>query len=115
MAELTVQNTLITGIQKATLVAAAASGDTFDNDGKTWIEVNNGGAGAITVTALGQKSLPISTSADKAMSVPAGEIWLMGPFPVGIYNTDGANEVSITYSGVTSVTVGAFTVNDLYN
>lgn len=115
MAELTVQNVVLTGAQKATLVSAAAAGDTFDNDGKTWFEITNGDASPMTVTVVGQKTLPTGASASKAIAIPAGETWLVGPFPVGIYNTDGANEVSITYSSVTSLTIGAFTVNDLYN
>ena len=115
MAELTVQNILLTGAAEAALVAATLAGDKFDNDGKTYFKVNNGGAGAITVTIKGQKTLPTGASADKTISVGIGLIFLIGPFPVGIYNTDGSNEVEVTYSGVTTVTVGAFSVNDQNN
>lgn len=115
MAELVVQNILLAGVVEATLVAAAAAGDTFDNDGKTYFRVNNGGGAPITVTIVGQKTLPTGASADKAISVTNGTIQIIGPFPVGIYNTDGANEVAVTYSDVTTVTVGAFSVNDQNN
>lgn len=115
MAELTVQQATIAGAQEATLVAAAAGGDTFDNDGKTLLRVANGGGSPITVTITGQKTLPIGTSATKTVSVTNGQTFVIGPFPVGVYNTDGANEVQVGYSDVTSVTVGAVSASDQYN
>lgn len=114
MAELTVQNVLIAGATKAALVAAAAGGDTFDNDGKTWLEVNNGGGASITVTITGQVDLQFGVSATKTVTVGAGVNSVMGPFPERFFNTDGANEVSVTYSAVTTVTVGAFSSKDIY-
>jgi outer membrane receptor for ferrienterochelin and colicin len=115
MAELAVQQITIAGAEEAALVAATATGDKFDNDGKTFLKVANGGGAPITVTIVGQKTLPLGTSASKAIAVTNGETWVIGPFPVGIFNTDGANEVEVTYSAVTTVTVGAFSVNDQYN
>ena len=38
--------------------------------------------------------------ADKAVSVPSGEEWAIGPFPPGIYN-DVNSKVQLTYDGVT--------------
>lgn len=115
MAELVVQNILLTGVVEATLVPATAAGDTFDNDGKTYFKITNGDGSSHTVTIVGQKTLPTGASATKAIAVAAGVTKLIGPFPVGIYNTDGANEVAVTYDAVTSVTVGAFSVNDQNN
>lgn len=115
MAELTVQEITIAGAEEASLVAASSAGDKFDNDGKTFFKLTNGDASSHTATFVGQKNLPLDVSADQAVTVPAGETWIIGPFPVGIFNTDGANEVEVTYDAVTSVTVGAFSVNDKYN
>lgn len=93
--------------------AAAAGGDTFANDTleRTFLFVKNGGAGAITVTGTAQKTqagvrgfgaLPRN---DIAVSVPAGQDRLIGPFTDAF--SDAAGNVSVTYSGVTSVTVAA--------
>lgn len=115
MAALTVQTIALAGAKKATLVAATATGDTFVNDGKTYLEVANGGVGAITVTITGQRNLPLGTSSTKTVSVTNGTTKRIGPFPVGNYNREEDESVVVTYSGVTTVTVGAFTVNDDYN
>lgn len=115
MAELTVQNIVLAGAQRAALVSAASGGDTFKNDGKTFLDVNNGDASGITVTIAGQRNLPLGTSATKTISVGATTNTLIGPFPVGNYNRETDENVVVTYSAVTSVTVGAFSVNDKYN
>ncbi len=113
MAELTVRNILITGLVKAALDAVNLT-DTFDNDGKTYIEVANGAGSAITVTITGQVNLQFGTSATKTVSVPAGETFVIGPFPEKYYNTDGANEVSVDYSSITTITAAAFSVRDTF-
>lgn len=115
MAALTVQNILIDGAQKATLVPAAAAGDSFVNEGKTFIEVDNGDAGDITVTIAGQRNLPLGTSADQTIVVAGLSVALIGPFPVGNYNRETDESVVIDYSAVVSVIVAAFSVNDDYN
>ncbi len=115
MAVLTVHQTTIGGAEKPTLVAASAAGDRFRNDGKTIVHVNNGGGAGITVTITGQRTLPGGISSNKDVVVPAGQEFLFGPFPAGIYNTDGAQEVVLAYSDVTSVTVGAISASDKYN
>lgn len=115
MAALTVQNVLLAGALKSALVAAASGGDTFVNEGKTFLEVNNGDVSGITVTITGQQNLPLSTSATKTISVGATTTAVIGPFPVGNYNVESTEAVSVTYSAVVSVTVGAFSVNDDYN
>lgn len=113
MAELTVNNILLTGLLKPALAAVNLT-DTFDNDGKTFLEVANASGGALTVTISGQVNLQFGTSATKTVSVPDGETWLIGPFPEKYYNTDGSNEVSVSYSTVSSVTAAVFSVRDIY-
>lgn len=89
-------------------VSAAGGGDDFANDGTTFLEVVNGGGGAITVTIpIGidpYANDPLHSTSDDTVSVPAGERRILGNFPVVNYG----NSVSIAYSGVTSVTVAAF-------
>lgn len=113
MAELTVQAVVIDGGTKAALVAATATGDTFDNDGKTIIEVNNGGGSPITVTITGQVSLQHKVAATKTVSVTNATTFIIGPFPEIFFNTDGSNEVELTYSAVTSVTIAAYSIKDV--
>lgn len=113
MAELTIRNILISGLLKAALDAVTLA-DTFDNDGKTFIEVANASGGDLTVTIAGQVSLQHSISATKTVTVPTGETWVIGPFPERYYNTDGANEVSVVYSTLTTVTAAAFSVRDIH-
>lgn len=90
-------------------VAAAGGGDSFANDGKTYLKVNNGGGGPITVT----EKIPTSKRpeglaiTEKTVSVPAGEERIIGPFPIGTYN-DTDSRMNVTYSAVTSVTVFPF-------
>lgn len=94
-----------------TLVAAAGGGDTFPNDGRTWVHVKNGGGSPITVTFddVGS-STPIGAEQfdpDVAVTVAAGAERICGPFPTERFGGE-TGLVAITYSGVTSVTVGAY-------
>lgn len=105
MADLTVQDIdRAAGLAVAT-VAAAAGGDTFDNNGRTFLVVNNGGAGVITVTV--DSVTPCSYGSDhnepSAASVAAGAERLFGPFPTTRFGASTA----VSYSAVTSVTVAA--------
>jgi hypothetical protein len=113
MAELTLRNIVIAGLVKAALDAVALN-DTFDNDGKTYLEIANASGGTLTVTINGQVSFQHGVSATKTVSIPTGETHLVGPFPERFYNTDGANEVSVDYSTITSVTAAAFSVRDIH-
>lgn len=99
------------------LAAATVSGDTFLNDGRTFLVVTNGGGSPITVTVAVQRTsirvpgagtvtfaaipVTIANGVTKWISVP------QGPYN----NTSG--RVVVTYSAVTSVTVGAFRVPQL--
>jgi len=107
MAVLTIQEITRAGVGP-TFAAAAGGGDSFPNDGRTMCEVKNAGGGAITLTVVTQITVDGKAVADDAISVPAttGDR-MVGPFPPEIYN-DVNGRVNLTYSGVTSVTVGAF-------
>lgn len=113
MATLTVTDIERTGVDPAGAeVAAAAGGDEFANDGKTFFRANNASAGSITVTfatVATQVRIPgfgeIALS-NLQVSVPAGAVREIGPFPTGQFNDNGG-KVQVTYSGVTSLTVAA--------
>lgn len=105
MATLTVLDIDLGGLVNPTLTAAAGGGDDFANDGRTLYYVNNGGGGAITVTFNDTgSSAPAEAKTfdpDVDVSVGAGEIALIGPFPTNRFGTS----CGVTYSGVTTVTV----------
>lgn len=114
MADLTVQKISRAGVDPAGgEVAAAAGGDAFINDGKTFLRVNNAGAGAVVVTFTAQNTsvrptgpFGVITVADIVVTVGAGLVREIGPIPQGIFN-DGNGKVQVTYDQVTSVTVAA--------
>ncbi|MCP8970571.1 hypothetical protein [Ectobacillus ponti] len=89
----------------ATLVAAAAGGDTFINDGKTVFRVKNAGGSAVTVTFSTQSANNHGFKQNLAVTVPAtsGDV-LVGLFDPERFN-DSNGRVNVSYSAVTSVTV----------
>ena len=89
-----------------TLNTAAGGGDVFPNDGKTVLVIENGSGGDITVT-VGGGTNPANGKAYAAEDhiVVAGDSCIAGPFNPGDYN-NSSGQVALTYSGVTSLTVG---------
>lgn len=112
MALLTTQVLSRSGIVPS-FAAAAAGGDTFacGNDMRDYVEVKNASGASITVTvAAVQTSLNTGiagtvTIPNISVAVAAGAQRKIGPFPAAYINN---GIVSMTYSAVTSVTVGAF-------
>jgi hypothetical protein len=109
MATLAVTQLLPTGAAEPALVAAAAGGDQFPNNGRTYLKITNGGGGPITVTIVSQRSCDQGSTHNTTNSITNGTTELMGPFPPERF-ADGAGMCQVTYSAVTSVTVGAFSV-----
>ncbi len=106
---LTVQKIVLAGLTPS-LVAAAAGGDSFANDGTTYIQVDNGGGSSINVTVSSQARAPEGTAqADNVVAVPAAGSRLIGPFTKNAWN-DASGIISLTYSAVTTVTVGAISL-----
>jgi hypothetical protein len=108
MAVLTVTDvTPVTGVVQ-TLTAAAGGGDSFPNaDGRTYFVVTNGGGSSITVTINSVTPCDQGADHDGGGAVANGTTRTFGPFqPRRFNNASGA--IDVTYSGVTSVTVGAF-------
>ncbi len=112
MALLTRQKIVEAGLTP-TFSAAAGGGDTVSNtDGKTYLHVKNGGGSGITVTVTAQTvsredpHLGTLSKANIAKAIGAGAEAIIGPLKKQAFN-NASDIVSITYSGVTSVTVAA--------
>jgi len=105
MADLSIQTIARAGITPA-YVAAAGGGDAFANSGKELIHIKNGGS-TMTLTIVTQATQDGLAVADRAVVVTGGEERVIGPFPASIYN-DGTGKVQLTYSAVTTVTIGIF-------
>lgn len=111
MPAITVTNLAIDGTDPLTVDQAAdAGGDTFVNNGNTLLFINNGGGSPITVTVADSgTATPEGANAfdpDVDIVVTNGEYRLAGPFPTGRFGTT----TTVTYSAVTSVTIGALSV-----
>ncbi len=107
MATLTTQTISQTGITPS-FAAAAGGGDKFTPGDNTYLEVINGSGGAITVTVDSKVASNYGTDVNDAVVVGAGARAKIGPFPAQRFQgSDGLAD--ITYSGVTSLTVGVFT------
>ena len=90
--------------------AAAGGGDTFRPGPNVFLHVKNASGGALTVTVVTPRNDALGNPvADNAISVPVttGER-MIGPFPYDFYADPTTGLASITYSGVTSLTIGAF-------
>ncbi len=105
MPALTVQTISRTGVEMAAKVAANAGGDTFTNDGKTFLSVANASGGPLTVTVDATKNCDQGFDHNVAVAVPdAATDYLIGPFPKAIFG----GTANISYSGgVTSLTIQA--------
>lgn len=107
MATLTVTQVTPAGVAE-TLTAAAAGGDEFPNNGRVFLVIANGGGGSITATVTTPKTVGGLAVADQAITVGAGARVVAGPFDRDTFNNPANGRVAVTYSGVASVTVGAF-------
>ena len=96
-----------TGLTPA-LVAAAVGGDSFVNTGKEFLEINNASGAPITVTFALPYTVDGIAVPGKAVAVPAGQRRFIGPWPASFYNDTTTQQVAVTYSGVTSLTIGCF-------
>ena len=97
--------------------AASAGGDAFANPrGNAFFYVKNGSGGSLTVTfgaVAGARPAdgpyPAMTLSNNAVAVAAGVEKIIGPIPSGF--NDGSGNVQVTYSGVTTLTVGVIQPN----
>lgn len=103
MAVLAVLQIAAAGLDPGALNAAAAGGDSFANNGKTFLRVANGhAANPRTVTFTSQLTAgavpPGTAKTDLAVVVPAmSERWI-GPFDQAAFNDPATGRVAVTYS-----------------
>lgn len=110
MATLPTQTISRAGIAE-TLVAAAGGGDAMEAGSGMALKVVNGGGGSITVTIAipaGASGYPDTAYTNTVVTVPAGATRWIGPIRADQYRDPTTGLATITYSGVTTVTVGAF-------
>jgi hypothetical protein len=107
MAALTPQNVTLAGLTPA-FTPAAGGGDTFPNDGNCLVEFKNTDGSPVTVTIATPAKVDGMDVADLVVVVPATTgNKLLPPLQTHIFN-DANGNVSMTYSGVTALTVAVF-------
>lgn len=111
MALLASQSVTYAGIGAA-LAAATGGGDTFTPGPNLCLIVNNGGGSSITVTVVTPGSVRGQAVSDLSVSVPNGAVRYIKISPADFFMDPTTGVGSITYSGVTSVTVGVIQVQD---
>lgn len=92
------------------LVAAAGGGDAFAPGADTFVRINNAGGAPITPTFVTPGSVRGNAIADGGGAVTNGQSRMFGPFPADTYADPTTGLVTVTYSGVTSVTIGVFKI-----
>jgi hypothetical protein len=118
MAAMTIQSLAEAGLLGS--YGAVATGDTIADDGtqRTFLHVKNGGGGSITVTIPAQTTsrsvagMGSMTKSDITVAVAAGAEKFIGPFAPDAYKNSSGN-VTVNYSGTTSVTAAAIKVPQL--
>jgi hypothetical protein len=109
MAELTVQTiTRASDGLEPTYAAAAGGGDTVQVVSNLFLHVKNGDASPHTVTVVTPGTVAGLAIADLTATIPASEERMIGPIDQNFRATNGL--ASITYDGVTSVTIAAIRV-----
>jgi hypothetical protein len=112
---LTVQEIGRTGksVTEQMTAATATHGEKFINDGKTFVRIKNGDGSPVTATINTNRSVDGLTLPNQTVTIAATgnadglDFQDIGPFPPGTFNqTDGY--VWVTLSAVTSVTIGAY-------
>lgn len=111
MATLATQSIARAGIVPA-YAAAAGGGDRFTPGARTFAHIKNGSGGSITVTVVTPRTDAWGNAiADNAVAIAAGVEKMIGPFPAEAYGATADGLGDLTYSGVTSLTIGIFDVS----
>lgn len=108
MAALTTQAINRAGLTPS-FASATGGGDTFTPDSDTYLRIKNASGAPITVTVVTPRTDAVGNAvADNTITVPAttGDV-IAGPWPAEIYADPATAVASITYSGVTSLTIAA--------
>tara|TARA_R110002051_G_scaffold194750_1_gene262973 strand:+ start:259 stop:609 length:351 start_codon:yes stop_codon:yes gene_type:complete len=116
MATITLQEVSETG-SSPTYTATDVAGDVVDNVRRnTFLHFKNGAELEITVTIVAQTTSVDNqmygdlTKANATLVLAAATEGFIGPFPTAAYSNDD-NQIEITYSSVSSLTVAALYLN----
>lgn len=108
MAALAKEKISLTGLN-GTYSSAAGGGDTFPVGANTFLNIKNGSGAPITVTVDSKKNCDQGEDHNSVTVVTNGEERLIGPFSsVDRWGNPTTKLADLTYSGVTSLTVGVF-------
>lgn len=107
MALIAPQSIPITGLE-ATYAACTVGGDTVAPNERGFLHVKNGHSSPQTVTIVVPGTRFGQANPDVAVVVTNGEERMIGPLSRELKGTDGL--ISITYSGVTSLTIAAIRI-----
>ena len=109
MSSLTVQNISLDGL-KPSFAAAAEDGDTFVNNGRTFLHVKNDDTDAVrTVTINSLVDCNQGHDHNIVVEVPKDEERIIGPFSPSRFNSN-TGEVSVTYDDESDVTVAVISL-----
>lgn len=86
---------------------ACAVGDTFINNGRTFISVKNADATSHTVTVASQVNCNQGVNHPVAVIVAAGEERIIGPFATDRFSDVNGQGV-LTYTAVTAMSIAVF-------
>lgn len=100
MAALSTQDAVTAGLA-ASYSAVAGGGDTFTNDGNTFLHVKNAGASPCNVTITSSGKYKGATVADQVVAVANGAEKFIKPYAPDITG----NTAAVAWSYTTSVTV----------
>jgi len=105
MAVLVVQRIIHTGLTPPTYAAAAGGGDSFVNDGRTFLHVKNAAAGGNSIVTINSLvNCDQGVDHNLAVTIADASESMIGPFAPSRFN-DANGSVAVTYSEVTGVTV----------
>lgn len=106
MAVFSIQTIDLTGLAEFTLAASSSGTDTFVNDGRTILVVDNGSGSPMDVVINSLEASNFGSDEDVTVTIAAGERAFIGPFQTARFNAiDGT--VGVTTSLETSVTMAA--------
>jgi len=88
----------------------SAGGDSFVNDGKTFILLYLPTGSALTVTATCVRANNQGVTENLVCSVPSSSTMLFGLFSAGEFN-DANGMVNLTYSSVTNLKIDVFSMS----
>ena len=113
MATIAIQTINDAGRTPTYAAATTGAGDVADNAGNMFLHVKNGSGSEVTVTVTAQTTTVESqqygtlTKANVTKAIAGGADAFIGPFKTKAFN-NASNQIVVTYSAVTSVTVAAF-------